>query len=246
MDDRVGELLARRAAMDSGPLPAIAISVLLHGGVAAGAIYAAMHTPAIAAPQQVLNIRLAPVQSAAPAMSTPITPAAAPPQPPHPPRIEPPKPKPEDVKPSTAPPVPNAVPLSPFGRSSKKGAENPVVKPPASTASSPATGTAAQPQEAVGIAGIEGGEFPYTIYIERMKTLIGQHWLRPQISGTPVATVYFVIERDGSVRDVRVETPSNVPAFDRAAQRAILESSPLPPLPFGYAGTYLGVHLKFQ
>jgi TonB family protein len=238
MEDRVGEVLARRAELDAGPALAIAVAVLAHAGLAAAAVWAAMHAPAVTS-APVLTIKFAGVERRASSPVMPMPQAKAPVPPPVQPRIEPPAPKVEDAKPSTAPPVPNAVPLSPFGKSTKKGAENPVVKPP--VAAAPATDSGP-----VGIAGIEGGDFPYTIYIERMKTLIGQHWLRPQIGGAPNATVYFVVEHDGTVRDVRIETPSNVPAFDRAAQRAILESSPLPPLPFGYGGTYLGVHLKFQ
>ena len=95
------------------------------------------------------------------------------------------------------------------------------------------------------MTGIEG-DFPYTIYIDRMKTLIGQRWLRPQVSGGIVATVSFVIDRDGTIRDAKNEIPSGNGTFDRAALRAVLEASPLPPLPFGYNGTYLGVHLKFR
>jgi TonB family protein len=194
-------------------------------------------------PVSVLNIRFAgPVE--APATARPVSQARTPvppqekpkPKPPEP-RIEAPKPRIEDVKPSASKPVPNAVPLSPFGKSSKKGAENPVVTPPGGPAPVPAGGS--------GITGLEGGDFPYPIYIERMHTLIGQKWLRPQISNV-TTTIYFSIDRDGTVRDVKVETSSLNPTFDRAAQRAVLESSPLPPLPFGYNGTYLGVHLTFR
>jgi len=93
---------------------------------------------------------------------------------------------------------------------------------------------------------LEGGDFPYTIYIDRMTTLIGQHWLRPQVTGGTVATVSFVIDRDGTIRDAKNEISSGNGTFDRAALRAVLEASPLPPLPFGYSGTYLGVHLNFR
>jgi TonB family protein len=240
MDDRVGEILAKRAALDAGALPAVLVAILLHGGLTAIAVYAAMHAPVIAT-TPVLSIRLAqpvPVGGQAPSPVLTSAQARAPVPPPEKPKpkITAPQPRAEDVKPSTAKPAPNSVAMSPFGRSTKKGSENPEVK-----AAAPA-----QTNEPVGIAGIEGGDFPYTIYIERMKTLIGQHWLRPQIAGSLSTTVHFVIDRDGTVRDVTIETPSATPAFDRAAQRAVLESSPLPPLPFGYAGTYLGVHLKFQ
>ena len=56
----------------------------------------------------------------------------------------------------------------------------------------------------------------------------------------------FVIDRDGALRDAAIESESGNGTFDRAALRAVMESSPLPPLPFGYAGTSLNVHLTFK
>jgi outer membrane biosynthesis protein TonB len=37
-----------------------------------------------------------------------------------------------------------------------------------------------------------------------------------------------------------------LPFVDRAALRAVVSSSPLPPLPTEYGGSQLGVHLKFD
>jgi len=247
MDDRVGDLLAARARLDAGRTPAILISLLMHGGISALAIWSAIHAPVV---QQasVLNIQFAPVGAQAPSPAAPVAQARAPVPPlekPKPPRIEAPQPRVEDVKPAVTKPVPNAVPLSPFGKSPKKGAENPVVKP---AAAAPAPAAAIAPPVASGgsgVTGLEGGEFPYPIYIDRMHTLIGLKWHRPEISNV-TTTIHFVIERDGTIRDATIETPSLNSAFDRAALRAVLESSPLPPLPFGYSGTYLGVHLTFR
>ncbi|SRR5581483_253015 len=242
MDDRVGDILAQRATLDAGRLPAILISLALHGGISFLAVYSAMHAN-VPANVSVLNIRFAPVPDsrvqAADSRKAVTVPQEVKPQPPVPPkqpRIEAPKPRVEDVKPSSAKPVPNAVPLSPFGKSQKQGAENPAAQP----AAAPPV-----PQGTSGITGLEGGEFPYPIYIERMHTLIGQKWLRPQV-GDVTTIVYFSIQRDGTIRDAKVETPSGNPTADRAALRAVLESSPLPPLPFGYNGTFLGVHLTFR
>ena len=103
----------------------------------------------------------------------------------------------------------------------------------------PAVGTA-------GIVGLEGGDFPYTIYIQRMLALIGNNWFRPDAGDSALTQVYFIIERDGTLRDAEIEKPSGNRTFDRAALRAIIESSPLPPLPFGYSGSFLGVHLTFH
>lgn len=237
MDDRVGDILAQRATLDAGRAPAILISLLMHGGISALAVWSALHATM---PKQVsvLNIQFAPMPGpVAMKPMTPPAPAAAKPKPPEQ-RIEAPKPRVEDVKPaSTSKPVPNAVPLSPFGKSPKKGAENPVVTPPAGPPPVPAGGS--------GVTGLEGGDFPYPLYIERMHTLIGQKWLRPQVSNV-TTIIYFIIDRDGTIRDAKVETPSPNPTFDRAALRAVLESTPLPPLPFGYGGTFLGVHLTFR
>src|SRR5256885_4102844 len=100
----------------------------------------------------------------------------------------------------------------------------------------------------IGTAGVTSieGDFPYTIYIQNMNRLIGQHWTRPEVKPGTFAIVSFAIDRDGTIRDVKVETPSGNPLYDRSAQRALLETSPLPPLPFAYSGTFLGVHLTFK
>jgi TonB family protein len=243
MDDRIGDLLAERTRLGGNAAGGIAISVLFHGALAAGIIYGAMHA---AAPQEVstLNIKFAPMPSvAAPAVTT---------QPIAPPQVPPPVAKkltiPEPVAEPAKPVVksePKTVPLSNFGRSSKKGSETPPAPTPHTQPPTPHTVAGVDiPIGSAGVTGIEG-DFPYTIYVDRMKTLIGQRWLRPQ-GATGTTTVSFVIDRDGTIRDAKNEIPSGNGTFDRAALRAVLEASPLPPLPFGYNGTYLGVHLTFR
>ncbi len=237
MEDRVGDVLAQRAALHNGAGAGIALSLLLHGGLSALAIWAALHHAEGQTPRAI-QIRLAPVAAAraiepAPAaVRAPVT------------KMEKPAPPVVESKPPVAPPKPekNTVPLSPFGKSPKKGSETAApsvaVPPPAPAIAVPVGGA--------GVVGLEGGDFPYTIYIDRMKTLIGSHWFRPQVGAGPTTTVHFVIERDGTIREATVEAASGNGTFDRAALRAVLESSPLPPLPFGYTGNYLGVHLNFR
>ncbi|HEX9458870.1 MAG TPA: TonB family protein [Thermoanaerobaculia bacterium] len=244
MDDRIGDLLAERARLGGNAAAGIVISILLHGSIAAGVIYAAMHA---AAPQEMstLKIGFAPATVAPP---TPITPTPHPAAP-APKKLTIPEPVAEPPKPVVKS-EPKTVPLSPFGQSSRKGSEKPPTPhPPPPTpqlATKPGVvGGVDIPIGAAGVTGIEG-DFPYTIYIDRMKTLIGQHWLRPQVGNGVVVTVSFVIDRDGTIRDAKNEIPSGNGTFDRAALRAVLEASPLPPLPFGYNGTYLGVHLTFR
>ncbi|HYS53515.1 MAG TPA: TonB family protein [Thermoanaerobaculia bacterium] len=229
MDDRVGDILAQRAKLESGIGAAIFLSILFHATLTALAGWSAWHHSSTAS-TAVMTIRFAQPQPTAE-----ITPAAQPVLD----SVTPTTPKPiEKPKPSkkTAPP-------SPFGKSTKKAAE-PVPQP--QQPSNPVTQQPEVPVGGSGVTQLEGGDFPYTIYIERMKTLIGSHFFRPAVADSTTAIVYFVIDRDGTIRDTKVQTESGNGLYDRAALRAVLEASPLPPLPFGYSGTYLGVHLKFR
>ena len=236
MRDPVADVLNERIRMEGGAAGAVALSVLLHGGISALAIWAALHQPAIQVPKTIM-IRFAQAQPAAAPVESVSQPAA----PPAAPALEP------VVKPAPPPPTPavvaakpaaKPVEASPFGKSPKKEtAAPPVAAAPAPAVGAPAT-TSTQPEVA-----IEGANFPYTLYIDRMKTLIGSRWFRPANATT---TVQFTIDRDGTIRDAKTEVSSGNGTFDRAALRAVLESSPLPPLPFGYSGTYLVVHLTFR
>lgn len=232
MDDHVGDILAQRAKLENGAGAAIFFSILFHASLSAIAAWSAWHRASTAA-TPVMTIRFAQPQPAA--EMTPPAPVAQP--------LAPPKPveKPKPIEKKTAPP-------SPFGKSKKKAAEVPPQQPSnrATQQPIPQPAPAEVPVGGSAVTGLEGGDFPYTLYIERMKTLIGSHWLRPQVGDQTTAVVYFVIDRDGTLRDVKLETSSGNGLYDRAAQRAVLETSPLPPLPFGYNGTYLGVHLKFR
>ena len=221
MDDRVGDILLQRAALENGAGAAIFVSILLHASLSGVAVWAAWRHAATPQPASVMTIRFA---STPRAEVVPAVTASAP-------QLAPPK----------------TVPFSAFGKSTKKGSEAPPPKPkPVPVAPQPAVVAPEIPIGGAGVTALEGGDFPYTIYIDRMKTLIGSRWFRPQAAAGPTTTVYFVIDRDGSIRDAKTETASGNGTFDRAALRAVLESSPLPPLPFGYNGTYLGVHLTFR
>lgn len=234
MEDRVGEVLAQRAALDSGFAVGGILSLLLHGGLVAAAVYAATHAQ-VQAIAPVLNIRFAPIPAAVVSKPAAAKPAA--------PRIEPPKPQPLKPVETRKAPEKNTVPMSPFGRSTKKGSETPAPPPPTPATQQPGHPVTTTP---IGVTALEGGNFPYTLYIEIMTTKIGKQWLRPQVAAGTAVVVHFVIERDGTIRDAQVVSPSGNDVFDRAAIRAVRETGQLGPLPFGYSGTYLGVHLTFR
>ena len=243
MRDRVADVLAQRAALDRNPALGIAVSFLLHAGLASLVIYGATHAKAPTA-ANVVNIQFAPM----PAIEKPAPPAA---RRTAPPKIEEPKPviqepKPVEEKPRPPkPPEKNTAPMSPFGQSTKKGSENPPAPKPNTTQPAAAPG----PEVAVGtsgITGLEGGDFPYTLYIQGMHRKIGSNWFRPQTAAGGTTIIYFRILRDGTITDAKVETPSGNNTFDRAALSAVRSASPLNPLPYAYSGTYLGVHLTFR
>lgn len=254
MRDRVAEILAQRAQLDRGPAAGVAVSLLLHGALIGGAVYATIHAPA-PKPVAMVNIQFAkmPGPPAAPAPRARPRPAIPAPVA-EAPKIEDPKPVITEPKPvvEKAPvkPEKNTVPLSPFGRSTKKGSETPAAGKPAAappaTVPGAGTTTAEIPVGGAGVTGLEGGDFPYTLYIQGMQRRVGTNWFRPQAAIGAATVIYFRIQRDGTISEAKVETSSGNPTFDRAALSAVRSSTPLNPLPFGYNGTYLGVHLTFR
>ena len=58
--------------------------------------------------------------------------------------------------------------------------------------------------------------------------------------------IYFRVHRDGSVSHSSIEQSSGLFIFDQAAQRAVVTSAPMPPLPQAYNDSYLGVHFSFS
>jgi TonB family protein len=256
MQDAVADVLAQRSRLGrGGARRGLAASLALHALMLTAIFFGARQTIPRPTPN-VLNIRFAPVAASqpAPVVSTPAPVKAAPAPPPPPPVVV--EQTPPAKKEAFAPKQESL-----FGKSDRK------VEPPAVTTPAPAT-KAPPPAAAVtpppvsgtgdasgfatpgigtaGVTGLEGGDFPYTIYVNQMVSKIGSNWLRPQAGGEPLAEVYFVINRDGTIRDAKISTASGNSTFDRAALRAVLASSPLPPLPFGYSGTWLGVRLTFH
>jgi len=58
--------------------------------------------------------------------------------------------------------------------------------------------------------------------------------------------VKFTILRDGTIQNVVMEKTSNYSSLDITAQRAVLMTKTLPPLPAAFTNSTLTVHLNFQ
>jgi TonB family protein len=97
-----------------------------------------------------------------------------------------------------------------------------------------------------GVGGqLEVGDFCCPEYLTTMLQLIQRNWnSQQQVAGT--AVVKFTVQRDGRLTDVQVTKPSGYFALDQTAQRALLMTRQLPPLPSQFTESQLTVHLIFQ
>jgi periplasmic protein TonB len=250
--DAVGDLLAQRR-VDRFPVgPAVALAALLHAGVLVGLLASTFAHPIHAAAPRFVAVRLLQAGAIRPPAPVAAAPEPAPPATAPKPRIE--KPVEEAPKPSK-----NAF-LLPAKEDKKKPTPPPVSRPgKASTpaVSLPSTGDESAPASnapaagAGGAAGIgslklDQADFKYPVYIERMVLIISMNWFKPAQSVQTSPVVHFQIERDGTIVEPRIVTSSGLPFVDRAALRAVIASSPLPPLPAEYGGPHLGIQVVFE
>jgi TonB family protein len=110
------------------------------------------------------------------------------------------------------------------------------------------TGTGSGPGTGGNIT-VDNQDFRFAYYLEVLRERISYNWSPPPVFGSAAevtATVYFKISRNGTISDEKIEQTSKHELFDRAAVRAVKISDPLPPLPAGFKGKWLGVHFEFQ
>jgi TonB family protein len=139
----------------------------------------------------------------------------------------------------TKPPPPNAVPYGKGG--------NPDL--PTGYSQTPGGGSSD-----FSIKGQGGADFAsmYGWYIEAVKNRIYGNWQQWTIdaaaraSRTMHCAVTFTINRDGSLKDVRVTESSGNYSYDNSALRAVLSSNPLGKLPPDYSGGYVIATLDFN
>ncbi len=95
------------------------------------------------------------------------------------------------------------------------------------------------------VVNLDGANFEYAYYLSIVQDRIGSNWVRTYI-GKGKVKVYFRIKRSGEIVGAMIEESSGDVGLDRLALRAVTASSPLPPLPEGYAGSELGIHIWFN
>lgn len=137
-----------------------------------------------------------------------------------------------------------------------KPAEKPQEEEPAPPPAKPAPPSMA-PVVALPYADVGGGmrgqvavdakNFEFAYYLQQVRVLIARNWT-PQ-PGLPPGTrveLYFRVARDGTITAPVVEVSSGNEFFDQSAQRAVLVTGHLPPLPLGWSGSDLGIHFGFE
>ena len=88
---------------------------------------------------------------------------------------------------------------------------------------------------------------PYSYYFGVLLQKISENWNYTHLSkDTLRATIYFVILKDGSIQDVKVEKTSKDLVFDQSALRAVILTKKVPPLPEEMNMEFLRVYLEFE
>ncbi|TDJ55570.1 MAG: hypothetical protein E2O47_03890 [Gemmatimonadetes bacterium] len=106
----------------------------------------------------------------------------------------------------------------------------------------PKTGTAPVNVE------IPGLMFPYPQYLQNIVAQVYRRWDRPRTNASLRAEVFFTIQRDGSVNDIRFIRRSGNFAFDLGAQGAVEAAANVKafgPLPDGFREDVLPVSFFF-
>jgi protein TonB len=236
MTDPVSEELERRSHLDLPWRWAVLGALGLHLAALATFLVAPSHRQrALSLPRVQVRLSAAPIAPAGSprGVSPPAATPAKPPVPPAKPRAK------QIVEPPPRHPLP-----------AKKAAHEvpPQTEEAPAQAAAGASSQATSPSGGLALGvGSGGGEetFPFTYYLNRVLALIEGNWFRPPAPADTHCRVRCVIDRSGRLVEAGLEQESASAAFDRAALRAVYAAAPLPPLPQGFGGTTLTLHLEF-
>lgn len=221
-----------------------AVGTLAVHGVAIAAAFVMARPPKPMPPVYAVELVAAPAPVSAPSAPVATAPPTAapapavsrtPPKPSPAPAVKTPVPKPEPVRTPARP----ATTSNPGAQTSRTTTTAAVAPAPGET---PSNGTDPVTVKTPGLT------FAYPEYLRNIVAQIYRRWDRPR-GGTRRAEVFFMILRDGSVRDIRFITPSGDFTFDLGAQGAIeaaANAGAFGPLPEGYPQDVLPVSFYFE
>jgi protein TonB len=166
-------------------------------------------------------------------MSVPGTPQAAPPQKGQPPESEPPMTFPDKTTGKKPQPTTNNKPKPNTPQLPK-------------TQPGPPGAGGKELKGAAGTLSIQGGGFDYDFYLAVVQSKIEKNFRPPPgLRSQNTSTVYFKIEKDGTICGVNLAKPSGNVLIDNAAIRAIRAAGMFPPLPAQYDKGELEIYFEF-
>jgi TonB family protein len=254
--DAVTPILVERAQARGGLWPRMGMSVLLHAIVLPVALIWMAAGPAVEqAPPVLMQISLGGAPGPRSGGMTPMAgrAAEAAPTPPRPAPVAPPPPKaPEMALPK---PETRKTPTPPRETTKKapEDARGRVVPRAPEASEGNAVAQTGATGAAFGLSTGGGGTSGYLDvanfccpeYLATMIQLIQRNWnSKQQVAGD--TQVKYTIQRDGRLTDIEVEKTSGYFALDQTAQRALIVTRQLPPLPPRFTESSLTVHLIFR
>jgi TonB family protein len=248
VNEPVSEVLVARARGQGTLTSPLMWSVAAHVLVVAALMLAPTHRTSDA-PRTVMTISLAGAPGPQTSGRTEIGGQAIPEAPP-----EPPKPRPLPPPPASAPkvavPSPKAAPPRP-AQSTKPVAAPPTAEAPREGSTRVDTGARGQGFGLSSGGGANRGveldvaNFCCPEYLERMILVVKRSW--DQRQGTHgVTTMRFTILRDGTIQAVTVHMSSGFYALDNAAERALVLTQRLDPLPAQFPNPTLTIRMRFE
>jgi TonB family protein len=249
--DAVSPILVDRGRAPQGLRTTVVVSLVVHGVVALILLFGPPLVP-VTTPQTVMTISLGGASGAKTGGVTQMAGATTQ-------KAEP------DTKPSPAPPA-VARPEMVIPKTTTKAVpppkataqildEKPRALPKAAQAStgdakiqtsSTTQGLGLSTKGGVGTGGyLDVQNFCCPEYLTTMIQLIQRNWNSQQdVAGQTL--MKFTVMRDGRITSVQTERSSGYFALDQGAQRALLSTRQLPPLPAQFPDQSLTVHLNFQ
>ncbi len=89
--------------------------------------------------------------------------------------------------------------------------------------------------------------FPYPWYITQVRNSLWSEWEKRRPAGVTLrALISFAIDREGKIKNLKIENSSNDDSFDFSAKSAVINAGPFPPLPMLYEKDELTVTVEFK
>ncbi len=90
-------------------------------------------------------------------------------------------------------------------------------------------------------------DLPYAYYFDILLRKISENWNYSYLNKDTLRTrIFFVILKDGSLRDIKIDKTSGNEIFDQSAYRSVVLTKKVPPLPEEMNMEFLRVYLEFE